>query len=136
MAEEFSQGNLRKAAERFDYPSAVYFGTEALVYHSPNEMGEALDAYRKRLAAFEHCVTKARVVAKTPKRGNKRIIWVDWLHYDPAGNEIEQSSIKYFCCDNPDGGFRIQLAEYITAPTICSTDRAVGEASIYAAFAH
>lgn len=128
MAREFSQGNLRKAAERFNYPSAIYLGTEALVYHSAKEMGDALDAYKKRLAAFEHCETKAEVIATTPKRRDKQIVWVNWLHYDRSGNEIEQSSIKYFCCDTPDDGFRIQLAEYITAPSVCSTERAAAEA--------
>lgn len=135
MAREFSQGNLLKAAERFNYPSAIYLGPEALVYHSPKEMGDALGAYKKRLAAFEHCKTKAQVVATTPKRRDKQIIWVNWLHYDRSGNEIEQSSIKYFCCDVPDGGFRIQLAEYITAPSVCSIDRDDGETSHTAAFA-
>ena len=136
MAMEFSQGNLRKAAERFNYPSAIYLGTEALVYHSPKEMGDALGVYKKRLAAFEHCKTKAKVVATTPKRGDKQIIWVHWLHYDRSGNAIEQSSIKYFCCDAPDGGFRIQLAEYITAPSVCSTQRAATEANDIATLVH
>ncbi len=136
MAREFSKGNLRKAAERFNYPSAIYLGTEALLYHSPKEMGEALAAYKKKLAAFEHYKTMAQVVATTPKRRDKQIIWVNWLHYDCSGNEIEKSSIKYFCCDTPDGGFRIQLAEYITAPSVCSIDRDAGEASHTTAFAH
>ena len=136
MAREFSHGNMRKAAERFNYPSAIYLGSETLVYHSPKEMGDALDAYKKRLTAFEHCQTKAQVISTTPKRGEKQIIWVNWLHYDRSGNEIEQSSIKYFCCDAPDGGFRIQLAEYITAPSVCSIDRLAEEASHTAALAH
>lgn len=136
MANEFSCGKLDLAASRFRYPAAVYLGKHSLVYSSPEEMRDALCAYKERLQVFKHWKTEAHVVDQTFERGRNRIIWVDWQHFDMAGNQIAKSSIKYFCSDLPDDGFRIQLAEYVTAPSACMIENTALGAEIRGAFAH
>ena len=113
FAAEFSRRHLDRAAERFCYPSAIYQGDMTMVYHSKSELGAALDAYRARLSDLDYSRTTAEIVQMTPKRGDKQIIWVDWRHFDAAGQEIERSSARYFCSDINGDDFKIRLVEYV-----------------------
>lgn len=119
LAKDFGEGKLRKVAKRYNYPLAIYCEEKALVYHSICEMEYALREYKKWLETFDHCATNAEVLGRTPKRGDKQIIWVNWRYFDTSGSEIEHTSVKYFCCDAPDGRLQIQLAEFINVPSVC-----------------
>ncbi|MEO3417247.1 hypothetical protein AAFO92_21535 [Roseovarius sp. CAU 1744] len=129
FAAEFSRRRLDLAARRFNYPSAFYLGGATKVYRTQAELGAALDAYHARLNLFDYSRTRAKVVCMTPKRGDKQIVWVDWCHFDGSGDEIERTTVKYFCKNAHEGSFKIQLAEYIDPPCIPVSDDADPEHS-------
>lgn len=119
FAAEFSGDRFEAAAMRFNFPSAIYFDEQTVVFHNQKQLGKALSAYKERLRKFSYDETRAEVFAMSPPRGNRQLVWVSWHHYDAVGKEIEKSSIKYFCCAAPGDNQKIQLAEYLEAPSVC-----------------
>ena len=113
FADEFSNGDTVAITRRFEFPSAIYQGENLCVFHSPGQMHDALCKYRNRLCESRYSSSKAVVAAVGIRRGDQQIFWIDWSHFDVSGDEIEKTSVKYFCCVTPNYGHRIQLGEYI-----------------------
>ncbi len=113
LATEFSTKQLDLAAQRFEYPSALYLGDKTIVYHSQAELGAALNVYRAHLNLYDYSWTQAEIVGMTSKRGNQQIIWVDWCHLDQSGETIERTVVKHFCRDAEEDDLKIQLAEFV-----------------------
>ena len=122
FADEFKRGKLNEAASRFSYPTAIYISEETLLLHRPSDFVRTFSAYRTLLASLGYCSTSVKVSRRSPLRGKKHVVSVDWQHMDEEGFLIERSSIKFFCCEMPDGDFRIQLAEYEETPDVFWSD--------------
>lgn len=120
IAKRFTAGDTRAVAGCFCYPTATYFTDDALVYHSEDDLSDALHTYRQHLSRFDYSKTIARVDALSLARGTKQSAWITWQHLDASGATIEESSIRYFGNLNPFRQFQIQLAEYLVAPTVCA----------------
>jgi hypothetical protein len=113
LARDFLFGDLGELSSRYAHPLAVYVNGDIRVELDPTGTRAALDRRRRVAIAAGAREIEAEVLEIAEDAEHRFVAEVLWRYRDAAGREIETSLIRYFCRPSGDGGFRVEILEFL-----------------------
>ena len=107
MARDFAEGNVAAVAAAFATPSVVYVGQKSLQLTCPEDIQNALGAYRKNLEVESYAETEFDISYQSPETNNRVQVLCNVTNRNERGAVISSFDASYILREDHDGRWRI-----------------------------
>jgi hypothetical protein len=117
----FENGNLIEIANKFSVPTPIYLEGRLVVLKTVQKLEDAISTYRNSLLVAGWAHSTVRVIAQSIIDDKQMSVWVESAHLDASNHVLSVSTVRYYCIVRNGYVSKIEIAEYLQAPSGCMT---------------
>lgn len=102
LVRDFQSGQFAKIVAHYDFPLALHLENRLVLLSRPADLERYLIDFKAVAQAADFASIASRITAvELPRRGRFRA-WVQYTHFNSAGQVVAQSERTFFCRDKGD----------------------------------